>query len=234
MNKFGMEDNTSKDEIEIDLGRLFLEMKKYWKLIVISTLSLMMIAVLVTMFFIPKKYASETRVYLTPKVNESTGTIDNSSVAVNNSLVNSYMKIMTGNNILQKVADKVDMTLPELQGCVSVSNDTGTQLILIKATTKDPELSKKIAEQIVKVFTAEMQEKLNLKNITVTDYAQLPEAPVSPSKVKNGILGAAVGLIISCGYVFLKFILDKRLRNKDEAESYLGIPVLAEIPWFED
>ena len=57
---------------------------------------------------------------------------------------------------------------------------------------------------------------------------------VSPSIVKNAIIGAAGGFVLSCGYIFLAVLLDKRLKNKSEAEQFLGIPVLAEIPYFED
>ena len=75
-----------------------------------------------------------------------------------------------------------------------------------------------------------MLEILNLKNITIIDYAKVPEGPVSPSIVKNAIIGAAGGFVLSCGYIFLAVLLDKRLKNKSEAEQFLEIPVLAEIP----
>lgn len=39
-----------------------------------------------------------------------------------------------------------------------------------------------------------------------------------------------VGFVLGCGYAVLKFLLDNRLRTKEEAEKYLGIPVFAELP----
>ena len=50
----------------------------------------------------------------------------------------------------------------------------------------------------------------------------------------NTAIGAMAGLLLSCGYVFLQYLFDKRLKTKAEAESFLGVPVLGEIPWFED
>ena len=43
-----------------------------------------------------------------------------------------------------------------------------------------------------------------------------------------------LGLVISLGYVFLRFMLDTRIHNKEEAEKYLGIPMLGSVPYLED
>lgn len=234
MNEKFIKNEKDYDEIEIDLSRLWKEIKKYWRLIILSTISLMIVMVVFTFFFIPKKYESESRIYLTPKINEGTGMVDISSITVNNSLVSSYVKMITGNNVLEKVAEQLNVELEEIENSVKVTNDAGTQLILINAKTKDPQLSKDIAETIVTVFSNEMQEKLNLENITIIDYAKVPKKPVSPSKTKYGLLGAIIGFLLSCGYIFIKVVLDNRLRTKNDAETYLGIPVFVEIPYFED
>lgn len=227
--------NNRDEEIEIDLLQLFKVLKKSWKLIVISTLSVAILASVYTFFFIPKKYASESTVFLTPKVNES-GYVEQSSISSNSSLINTYISIIKGDSILSEVVEAIgnDLTVNYVKSTLSVTNDSNTQIIRIKSTTTDPQLSKDIVETIVNQFSSEMLQKLNVQNISVIDFAQVNETPVSPSKVKNAVLGAAVGFVLSCGYIFLTFIFDKRLRNKSEAENYLGIPVLAEIPWYED
>ena len=223
------------DEVEIDLLQLFKVLKKSWKLILLSTLSVMILASIYTYFFIPKKYASESTIFLTPKVNES-GYVEQSSINSNSSLINTYISIIKGDSTLSGVAEAVGngLTVSNIKSTLSVTNDANTQIIRIKSTTTDPQLSKDIVETIVSQFSEEMLQRLNVQNISVIDYAKINENPVSPSKVKNAVMGAAIGCMLSCGYVFLTFIFDKRLHNKNEAESYLGIPVLAEIPWYEE
>lgn len=68
----------------------------------------------------------------------------------------------------------------------------------------------------------------------ITDPAKVEDIPVSPNKKLNTLLGAFLGIMLSGGIVVLRFMLDKRLHTKDDVESYLEIPVLAEIPYFED
>lgn len=43
-------------------------------------------------------------------------------------------------------------------------------------------------------------------------------------------MATLVGGVIGVGYAVLRFLFDNRLRTKEEAEKYLGIPVFCEIP----
>ena len=47
---------------------------------------------------------------------------------------------------------------------------------------------------------------------------------------KNTLLATMVGFVLGCGYATLRFLFDNRLRTKEKAEKYLGIPVFCEIP----
>lgn len=227
------EQKMQEDTIEIDLSQLFKLFKKNIRLIIISMVMIAAIACTFTIFLIDKKYASESTVYLTPRITE-TGSTDYQSINTNNILVNDYIAIMQGDAVLSSVAEKLDMKTAEVKGSISVTKDNDTRIIRVRATTKDPELSKQIVEETINTFSTDMKEVLNLSNITIIDQAQVNATPVSPNVKKNTLIGALLGALLSGGYIFLKFIFDKRLRNRTEAENFLGIPVLAEIPWFEE
>lgn len=225
----------NNDEMEIDLGQLLKVFIKNIRFILLSTFCVALLTTLYTFFFVPKKYASEATIFLTPKVNDN-GYVDTQSISSNNSLINTYISMIKGDAILTKVADNLgeDYTSKQLKSTLSVTNDTNTQIIRIQSTTTDPDLSKDIVELVVNQFSADMLEILNISNISIIDYAKVNENPVSPSKPKNAVMGAMIGFVVSAGIIFLQFLLDNRLKNKNEAENYLGIPVLAEIPYYED
>lgn len=113
---------------------------------------------------------------------------------------------------------------------VSVTNESNTEIITISATTIDPKLSKDIANDTVSTFVRTMQKNLNVRNIEVVDKAKLSYIPSGPNVKKNTLLGTMVGFVLGCGYATLRFLFDNRLRTKEEAEKYLGIPVFCEIP----
>lgn len=220
---------------EIDLLQLLKVLKKNWRLIVLSTLSVALLATIYTFIFNPKKYVSESTLYLTPLVTAD-GQVDQNSINTNNNLIKNYMSIIEGDSILDGAAKKVgnNMSAANVKATLSVTNDANTQLIRIQSTTTNPQLSKDIVENVANLFINEMIEKLNVTNISIVDSAKVNNTPISTNNSKYIVLGAIVGFVLSCGYLTLQFIFDKRLRNKDEVEKYLGIPVLAEIPWYEE
>lgn len=224
----------ANDEVEIDISALMKLLKKNIKMILITTLLCAIIAFLITNFFMTKKYASEARIYLKPNVTEQ-GIVDSNTLASNSKMVNNYMSLMQGETILSKVADNLNIDdVEEIKKSISVSNLNETEIIIVKATTEDPVKSQAIVKNTVDVFFEDMKEKLDIKNMTISDQPKVDETPVSPNKKMNTAIGAVLGLFLSCGYVFLQYLFDKRLKNKAEAESFLGVPVLGEIPWFED
>lgn len=230
-----MEDNMKEEELTIDLGQLFQLLKKNLRLIVLSMVICAVAAFAITTFLLPKKYASESSIFIVSKVNQETGTVDANALSANSKQVNNYMELIKGKNILNKVAEQLNIEdVKEVQNAISVSNKSETEIIDIKATTDDPTKSQQIVKATTEIFFKEVKETLKIENMTVLNDPEVEETPVSPSKKMNTLIGALLGLLCSGGYVFLTYLLDKRLRTKQEAVNFLGIPVLAEIPYYEE
>lgn len=233
MNEFNEQQQVT-DEVEIDISALIKLLKKNVKMILICTILCAVIAFLITNFFMTKKYASQARIYLKPNVTEQ-GIIDSTALASNSKMVNNYVSLMQGETILSKVAENLGIeNVEEVKKSLSITNETETEIITVKATTDDPKKSQQIVQNTVDIFFQEMKEKLDIKNMTISDQPKVDDIPVAPSKKMNTAIGAVLGLFLSCGYIFLQYLFDKRLKTKSEAESFLGVPVLGEIPWFED
>lgn len=224
------EKQTLNDEVEIDLSELFRVFKKNKLNIILASLLCAAIGLFSTVFLIDKEYSSEATIYITPKVTDQ-GTIDYYSIQTNSKMVNNYMEILKGETILSKVAKQIGVeSYEKIQNVLSITNPENTELISVSAKTTDPELSQQIVSLTISTFTEDMMDILNLNNVTTINEAKVNPDPVSPSKSKFTILGFGIGLVISCGYVCITYLFDKRLRTRDEAENFLGIPVLATVP----
>lgn len=222
----------NEEEIEINLGELFQLLKRNIKMIIISVLLCTVLLGIITVFVINKKYESTTRLFLKPDVTE--GIADYSQINSNNLMVNNYVEMIKGNNIQGIAANELNMDIKNLNKSLNVTNETNTQIISITAKTTDPALSKDIVDAVVETFTKEAKEKLNVNNITVVDEAEIATDPVSPSLKLNLAIGALLGAFLSIGYLFIKFMLDTHIHNKEEVEKYLGIPCLGSVPYFEE
>ena len=218
------------DEETIDLSELFRAVFKYFKLIIVLCMLFGVGGFFGTKLLIAPTYTASTSIYLTPQISES-GSLDYNSQMANSKLVSNVVELMTQNNIMSEVAKNVGLESAEsVKSMVSVSNDSNTEIITVTATTNDPKLSKNIANDTVSTFIRTMQKNLNVSNIEVVDKAKLSYVPSGPNVKRNTLLATLVGFVLGCGYAVLRFLFDNRLRTKEEAEKYLGIPVFCEIP----
>lgn len=227
-----MDKNELNDEVEIDLSQLLKLLKKNIRLIIILALVGIIIAASATTFLISKKYQSQGSVLL--KADVVNGSLDSTQVNTNKMMVNNYVKLLQGNNIQDQVAKNLNITSAEVRSSLSITNTTDTQIIEISSTTVDPGLSKRIVDETISVFSTLIQEKLDVTNVTIVDQPEVNPNPVSPSMVKNVIIGAVAGIVISLGYLLLTYLLDTKIKNGEQAEQYLGVPLLGIVPFFEE
>lgn len=225
-----MPSNDLNEMEEIDLLELFRAVLKYIKLIIVLCIVFGLGGFLVTKFLITPTYTASTSIYLTSQINDS-GSLDYYSQMANSKLVTNVVNLMTQNNVMSEVAKDVGLeNAASVKKYISVTNESNTEIITVTATTTDPKLSKDIANGTVNTFIDTMQKNLNVRNIEIVDKAKLSYVPSGPSINKNTMMAALVGGVIGVGYAVLKFLLDNRLRTKEEAEKYLDIPVFAEFP----
>jgi Mrp family chromosome partitioning ATPase len=66
--------------------------------------------------------------------------------------------------------------------------------------------------------------------VSIVEHSPLPQRPVSPSLVKSLALGLLGGLFAGLAFVYLSDAMDRSVKTVDQAESLLGLPVLAAVP----
>jgi capsular polysaccharide biosynthesis protein len=105
----------------------------------------------------------------------------------------------------------------------------------IEVTYEDP--SPERAQQIVNAVGEAFSDRVALVSpsassitATVWEYAAMPDSPVSPRPVRNGMLALALGLLLGVGLAFLLEHLDDRWRSPEEVEQITGVPTLSLIP----
>ena len=66
--------------------------------------------------------------------------------------------------------------------------------------------------------------------VSVIEHSPLARTPVSPSPRKSILLGLLGGLVAGLAFVYGADLLDRSIKTVDQAESTLGLPVLAAVP----
>lgn len=226
---------------ELDLKELF---NMFWsrKLVIILITAVFIVAgIIYTYMFVTPDYQSKTTVILaqsgtktsstSPEQQETT--ITASDLTLNQKLVSTYSELIKSKNILGEVIQhlKLKLTEDQLKSRITVSTVKDTELIQIRVTDPDPKQAKEIAEEIADVFIDKVVDGFyNIKNVQVWDKAEIDNKPYNINHKKDVIIFALAGMVVSAVYVLIANMLDTTVKNKEDIESKIGMPVLTTIP----
>jgi capsular exopolysaccharide synthesis family protein len=73
-----------------------------------------------------------------------------------------------------------------------------------------------------------------INNLRIHELATEPTYPVRPRKVLNLAAGLLLGLFLGVGSAFFIDYLDNTIRNSEDIERYLNLPLLAMVPRSDD
>ena len=231
---------------ELDIIEILYALKKKIKYIIATVVIFAMAGLIYSKFLVTPMYKSSTTFVLSKSTEDNTQSdgninindeaITQNDVTLNSKLVSTYSEIIKSKTIAKEVINTLglDMSPDELISSVTVTSKDDTELIEITVSTEDSKLSADIANSLTEVFREKVNQIYKIDNLSVIDIAEPSSLPYNIGTVKNIVIFALVGLIISCGVVFLIVYFDDTVKDEKDIESLLNIPVIASIPRLED
>ncbi|WOS95492.1 YveK family protein [Nosocomiicoccus massiliensis] len=216
-------------EQTIDLEDLFKIIKKNFFSIVALPLLFGIIALLISMYLITPKYESTTQLLVNQK--ETQNTMLTQQVQSNLQLIKTYSEIIKSPRILDEVSNRLDnrYTTTEIQNMLNISSQSDSQVLNISVKSEHSELSNTIANTVAEVFSEDVENIMNVDNVSILSVAEGNGEQVEPRTLVNVAVGMFVGFILAALIIFLKEVLDKRIKNEDDVAEYLDLPVLGSI-----
>jgi capsular polysaccharide biosynthesis protein len=130
----------------------------------------------------------------------------------------------------------LQMTVEDFQKNLKAEQIAPTQFIQVDYEDTSPERAQQVANTVGDVFSeqvAEVRPSENLVTATVWERARLPEDPVSPSPVRNGLVALAMGVMLGVALAFLLEYLDVRRGLAEKGELASGVPTPDFPPEYE-
>ncbi|WP_239751721.1 Wzz/FepE/Etk N-terminal domain-containing protein [Mammaliicoccus sp. H-M34] len=219
-------------EETIDLSKLFGILKKNIKYIIILPIVFLILSMVITFVFMTPKYSTSTQVLVNQK--ETDSQMIAQQVQSDLQLVNTYSEIIKSPRILDKVSKnlKGKYSSGEIAGMLTVTNQAESQILNITVENESRENAGKVANEIANVFSKEASKIMKVDNVSILSEADNNGSKVSPKPLINAVVGVFLGLIIALIIIFLKEILDKRIKTEEDVEEQLNIPVLGTIQRF--
>ncbi|WP_432717507.1 Wzz/FepE/Etk N-terminal domain-containing protein [Staphylococcus equorum] len=220
-------------ESTVDLSKILQIIRKNLKLLIILPIICLLISAIVTFFFLDSKYQASTQVLVTQK--ESDSQMMAQEVQSNIQLVNTYSEIVKSPRIIDKVSKELNRaySTSELSNMITVSNQAESQLLNIAVESKSGNDSEKIANTVAQIFSEEVPDIMNVDNVSILSEADNTAKQVAPKTLINLVFGFLIGLILASLIIFIKEMLDKRIKSEADVTSELDIPVLGSIQKFK-
>lgn len=221
-------------EETISLKELLDTLKKRFLLILAITLTAVMVSGIVSFFFITPIYQASTQI-LVNKSNSDQGSYNPADLQTSLQLINTYMVIIKSPAVLDVVIEEMDleMTSGQLSQKVTVVNEKNSQVMNISVQDPDANRAAALANTIANVFKKENIMKVDNISILATAEVTDGQSPIKPQPLLNIAIALVVGLMAGVGVAFLLEYFDNTVKNEQDVEKNLGLPILGVISVIE-
>ncbi|EKN66461.1 lipopolysaccharide biosynthesis protein [Neobacillus bataviensis LMG 21833] len=226
-------------EETISLKELFETLKKRLLLIVSITLIAAIVSGVVSFFFLTPIYQASTQILVNQKKSDQS-MYSPGDVQTNLQLISTYNAIITSPRILDIVAENPDinMTVAQLKSKITVGSEKDSQVVNLSVQDPNAKMAAKIANETAEVFKDEIPKIMNtnVENVSILAKADVSEnpAPIKPRPLLNVAIAIVVGLMAGVGLAFLLEYFNNTIKNEQDVEKLLGLPILGVIATIED
>ena len=182
--------------------------------------------------FMANEYTATTDVYVL-STSSSSGTNaegpTSTDLSASQMLTNDVAQIIQSERVKRDTADQLQMS--SLAGYdISVTSETTTRVIQLSVTGHDAPSCSAIANALVENASKAAQEVMDVESINTIDQAEVPDAPSGPNRPLYTAVAFLAGLFLAVAVIVLMDMLNTRIRNAEDAEATLGVPVIGRIP----
>ncbi len=222
-------------EQEIDLLELLRELIENWKLILATIVITALLGFGATKFLMVPQYESTVNMIVNAK-QESNGSLTNDNIISAKNLVDTYAIILKSNIVLDRVINELnlDVTYDELSQRIQVESVNSTPIMRVSVRDADPQRAEQIIQRIARIAPSVIVNAVEAGSCkTVSNVATNPN-PVSPSAKRNTMLAGLLGVVIAVGFVLLRSMFQNYIKDDEDIQKYLQLPVLGVIPEIEE
>lgn len=113
-------------------------------------------------------------------------------------------------------------------------SDEGSLIFNISYTDVSYELAEEKLDVVVETAKEILKTKLVADNVELKETTNVNAQNAHYNYTKYIVVGLAIGLLISVGYVTVKYLMDNTIKDREEVERLTGVNVLAYIDAIPD
>lgn len=211
------------------LLELFQLLKKHLKLVIVLPIVCALVTAVISWTFLPNTYTSSVSMYVLTRTNETTSALTSTDLTASQMLTNDVAKLIKSDRIESDTAGKLQMrSLKDYK--IEVSSETTTRVITVSVTGKSAQTAAIVANGLAETADSVARDVMDIQAINVIDKATEATAPSGPNRVMYTAVGLLAGLFLAIAIVVLMDMTNTRVRDADELEELLDVPIIGRIP----
>lgn len=216
---------------EINIIDFLNNVKKKWYCLAITSILFVIGILIYTNYVKVPTYQTYTTLVLTQAQTETTNTITQNDLQINQKLVYTYSELIKSKRVLNQVIDnlKLKYTSKELSKYINVSSVENTEILKIVVTHPNAKTSADIANDIARVFSREVVNIYDINNVSIIDEANIPKEVSNDTMYRDVALAFVLGLVASTGVLFIIYYFDDTIKFTDNLEEEVKMPIIGKI-----
>lgn len=210
----------------LELMRL---LRKHLKLVVALPVLCAVAAATVSWALLSNTYTASVSMYVLTKSSGESSSITNSDLSASQMLTNDVVSLVKSDRVLADTAKSLKMdSLSDYE--ISVESATTTRVLTVSVTGESAQTVAIVANELAETTDSVAKEVMDVKSVNVIDRAAEPTSPSGPPRAMYTAVAFLAGLFLAVAIVVVLDMVNTRVRNAEEVEELLGVPVIGRIP----
>ena len=207
-------------------------LKKHLKLCIALPIICALATAVFSFVFLANTYTSSVSMYVLTRSNTTNSTsssLSSTDLSASQMLTNDVATLIKSDRIESDTASALG--LRNLNGYkISVTSQTTTRVLSVSVTGKNASETADVANKLAETTDNVAREVMDVQAINVIDKATEASSPSGPPRLMYTAVAFLAGIFLAIAIVVVMDMINTRVRNAEELEELLGIPVIGRIP----
>lgn len=208
---------------------LFHLLRKHLKLVILLPLACMLAAGVYSFVMMPNTYSATVSMYVLVQQDNANSSSLTSDLSASQMVTNDVATLLKSDRVVNETASSLG--LENLKAYkTAITSSTTSRVLSLEVTGPDAQMAANIANKMADEVSTVAHDVMNVDSVNVVDSAKVPTAPSGPKRPLYMAVGLLGGLFVAVAIVVVEDMLNTKVRDQEELEELLGVPVIGRIP----
>ena len=204
-------------------------LRKHLKLVIALPLACMLAVGAYSYVAMPNTYSATVSMYVLVKQENANSNSLSSDLSASQMVTNDVATLLKSDRVVNETASALGLDSLKAYK-TSITSSTTSRVLSLEITGPDAEMAANVANKMADEVSSVAHDVMNVDSVNVVDSAKVPTAPSGPKRPLFMAIGLLGGLFMAVAIVVVSDMLNTKVRDEEELEELLGLPVIGRIP----